>query len=650
MMWIVRDLLGLGIATPVGAALALFSVMFFDYFFLLPRHYLRRAINGPAMASKEPVPSGLLVIPSLLRGTDELDAIKTTLANVLQNDYPGDLHVVVSIDGFSDAPPLFADLRAWVGARQAGLPAGVSLYITGTPHRRGKPLAIEHAFGHVKSLVAAGAIEEFPRIYFSTDADADLGPHALEHLARRLCKPNFFTGNPGRAVAGNLHVRGNSFWRGWRHFFTEEGQLSLQVAREYLVSNIARYNLRPFPISGITGVLYCTWTDILLEGPRYMGFMRTLNVRDWLGWWLGFAPPRFSESNVAPIPELLAGDTDDTVGAFLAIASRWENGRLTLDAPRTPVHALYYLLRSFFFDRALRYEPEARVYTSSPSTVGSLWRQRMRWNAARIEVVGRFSASYRYHWDLGMACVGAVGLMLKCLCFGVFSYVTAPLALAKGGFALPIALGISLQIAFYGVSTVMALLLDDAFRKNWRLLLALPCAVIYVPVYGFWAGAIGVLKDVLFFGNCTKFAPESTLIKGDSTRVALLARVRRVVVLAVRSAIYGDVPLGAFWLGWGETPWTPSGYLGWTSGKRPGLYERLRFGANVVASGEVAPSIAGLREAVTPATSLPVPVLAEGAAATVRRPVLRAVPGTGAPRRPASTFAVPPSAAARRAA
>jgi hypothetical protein len=29
------------------------------------------------------------------------------------------------------------------------------------------------------------------------------------------------------------------------------------------------------------------------------------------------------------------------------------------------------------------------------------------------------------------------------------------------------------------------------------------------------------------------------------------------------------VPLGAFWFGWGETRWTPSGFDGWTTGKKP---------------------------------------------------------------------------------
>jgi len=67
----------------------------------------------------------------------------------------------------------------------------------------------------------------------------------------------------------------------------------------------------------------------------------------------------------------------------------------------------------------------------------------------------------------------------------------------------------------------------------------------------------------------TGFAPETTLIRGGSHRLALAFRLRRALSLVVRSAVMGDVPLGWFWLGWGATPWTPSGYEGWTSGKRP---------------------------------------------------------------------------------
>jgi hypothetical protein len=367
----------------------------------------------------------------------------------------------------------------------------------------------------------------------------------------------------------------------------------MQVAREYLVTSMMRFNLRPLPICGIPGALYCTWTEILVQGPRFMGFMKTLNRRDWVRWLFGAAPPRFSESKVRPIPELLAGDTDDTVSAFLAIMARWENGRLTLDAAPTPIHSFYYMLRTMLFDRGLRYEPEARVYTSSPSTVGSLWRQRMRWNASRIEVVGRFRKSFRYHWDLSLAGLGSVGLMLKCAVFGLFAYVQAPLVMAKSGIFLPLVVGLAVHFAIYTVSTLLALVIDGALVSKWRLMLAVPIAPLYLPIYGFWAGAAGMIKDVLLVGNCTKFAPETTLIKGGSERIALFARVRRAAVLMVRSAVYGDVPLDAFWFGWGETRWTPSGFQGWTTGKRPSLYQRLRHGVDtrgVAVESAIAPA------------------------------------------------------------
>lgn len=603
MVWLLADLQTLFVATPVGAVALLVLLFFGDQLaLLLPWRLLRSALGRQPQASKERLPSGLLIIPSLLRGVEELEAIKATVSNVIENDYPGEIVVVTSIDGALDAPRLFAELERWFEARQRDLPKDVSLHLIGTPDRRGKPLAIDHAIRHVEKLVERGVSARFPEIYFSTDADADLGPHALELLARRLVKKNFFTGNPGRAVAGHLHVREEQYWKGWRHFLTLEGQLTLQVAREYLVTGMMRYNVRPLPICGIPGALYCTWTHILVEGPRFMGFMKTLDRRDWVKWWFGAAPPRFSESKAAPIPELLAGDTDDTVSAFLAIMARWENGRLTLDAPRTPVHAFLYMLRTLLFDRGLRYESEARVYSSSPSTVGTLWRQRMRWNASRIEVVGRFRKSFRYHWDVSLAGLGSVGLMIKCAVFGLFAYVQAPLVMAKTGLLLPLAVGLVVHSAIYTVSTVLALLIDGVLVSRWRLLLALPVAPLYLPIYGFWAGAVGMTKDVLLLGNCTKFAPESTLIKGGSSRIALFARVRRAAVLALRSAIYGDVPLGTFWFGWGETPWTPSGYQGWTTGKRPSLYARLRFGVTTehatighAAASEPAPHLAVVR-------------------------------------------------------
>ena len=68
-----------------------------------------------------------------------------------------------------------------------------------------------------------------------------------------------------------------------------------------------------------------------------------------------------------------------------------------------------------------------------------------------------------------------------------------------------------------------------------------------------------------------KFAPEATLIKGATSRIALGFRIRRFYGLCVRSVIVGDVPLGAFWFGWHKTKWTPNGYEGWTTGKVPAV-------------------------------------------------------------------------------
>src|SRR4051812_42627901 len=202
MSWIFRDFVNLYIATPIGGFAFAFWLMFFDYFYPLPRRLILQTLYGPAQSTPDAMlPSGLLVIPTLLRGTEELEAIKATIENVIANGYPGKMIVVASIDGYAEGPDAYLALRGWISDKQATLAKGVWLYVTGTPKRRGKPLAIENAVQFVKQLVASGEHAEFPKIYFSTDADADMGPHAFEHIARRLCKKNIFTGSPGRAVA-----------------------------------------------------------------------------------------------------------------------------------------------------------------------------------------------------------------------------------------------------------------------------------------------------------------------------------------------------------------------------------------------------------------------------------------------------------------
>jgi hypothetical protein len=99
--------------------------------------------------------------------------------------------------------------------------------------------------------------------------------------------------------------------------------------------------------------------------------------------------------------------------------------------------------------------------------------------------------------------------------------------------------------------------------------LALPLSPLYAICFTYAPTVVGAVNDVLLFGNVTGFAPETTLIRGGSSRIALLYRARRALLLSVRAARRGDVPWGTFWFGWGATSYTPSGYEGWTSGKRP---------------------------------------------------------------------------------
>lgn len=567
IVWNLRTMSGFTLGVPFAKVLLISLLVCWDYPLLLPYLLAVRAIAGGGRRRAESTDAlpVLVVIPSLLRKRDELTSMMSTVESVAGNGYPGDLLVVLTIDGTRDAPALYEELHAWAVRQSYG--ERFRLFVTGTPMRRSKPMAIDHAMDFVRELVASGKYPAFPPVYVSTDADADLGPCALENIVRRLQRRSPLTGAPARVVAGALHVRGNSFWRGFRHFFTIEGQLNLQVAREYYVSNIGRYNIRWLPLSGVPGAFYCTWSEIFLSIPRFMGYMRTLEPRHWLRWWMGQEPPRFSETTAAPIPEMMAGDTDDTVTAYAATIARYEGGRFTFDPPRTPAHALFYMLRGVFVDRAIRYEPTARVFTSSPTTIRALMKQRRRWNTSRIELTGRFWPSLGYHWTLGLPVMIVKLMMARSVVIGVLVYLLVPIFAFREHLVTGFVLAYLCNVVCYGLLTFFTLLLNDELRY-WRLGLALPLAPLYVLLFNWVPGAVGAVNDVLLFGNVTGFSPETTLIKGGSQRIALLFRVRRAVLLAVRSLVCGDVPLGKFWLGWRETHWCPNGFEGFTTKRR----------------------------------------------------------------------------------
>ncbi len=565
-----RDPFTLAWPVLVGAFLII-TLTQSDFLVVLTR-WLWRVVRQRPDPPVGSLPPALAIIPSLLRNREDLEAITVTANACATNGYPGELVIVAAVDGLQESPQLAAELRAWVKARRDA--PGVHLHVTGNPTRLGKMMAVESGVTAMRALVAQGVYPVFPPLYFSIDGDGTLSPGALGLAARRLLTPHRFSGNPRRVVAGKVCIRPDLFWKGWslaslRQFFSVSGQIYFQVAREFLYSNVSRFNLKLRPQIGIPGALYCTWTQILLEAPRFMGFMRTITLRQWLAWWVGAPPPQFAQSTAAPLPEALTGASDDTCISFLAAMSTWREGKLVLEAPRSPLHALGRVVRSYFWERSPDYEPEARVFTYTPTTVKGLWVQRVRWNASRFECGFRFKNAFAFHWEVGAWVVLHLWLTLMNILAVLAAYLVLPMLLlgASRGAAGAL-LAYLLQTFTYAVFTALALILERDRRRFWPVLFALPLAPLYSVCINFSACLAGVFKDLFLFGNTTRFAPEWTLVKGRTVRIALLFRLRRLLALCVRSVVVGDVPFGAFWVGWTETPWTPNGYEGWTTGRR----------------------------------------------------------------------------------
>ena len=184
------------------------------------------------------------------------------------------------------------------------------------------------------------------------------------------------------------------------------------------------------------------------------------------------------------------------------------------------------------------------------------------------EVTGRFWRALWFHWSLGLSAVSVVTLIARYCFVGAFVYFRLPLAVFNSPFLTAFLLGYACQLAGYSMLTLLALVFNGE-RRLWRLTLAMPLSPLYAICFTYAPTVVGAVHDVLLFGNVTGFAPETTLVIGGSSRIALAYRARRALLLAVRAVRKSDVPLGAFWVGWGATPYTPSGYEGWTTGRRP---------------------------------------------------------------------------------
>ena len=604
LLWAFRTYDSFTVAWPILLSLAIcLLVGQTDLVLLLGAWFAKIAVNRAdsfRRAEKDARPTALVIIPSLLRNAEDLNAFTTTVESCGTNGYPSEIVILACVDGLTEQPALAAELKAWVAAQS--YPENVHVYVTGTPIRLGKMMAVESGVSFMHELVADGKHAKFPDIYFSIDGDGTLGTDALERMAARLTTPHPLTRNPRRIVSGKICIRPDLFWQGWRTFFTLKGQLYIQVAREFVVSNMTRYNWKLNPMIGVPGALYCTWSSIIIDAPRYMGFMKTIRFTDWLGWWVGKSPPRFSESTAKSCPEALTGASDDTCIAFIASIASWQDGVLSLDAPRTPIHAIGRFIWSCLIERSHDYEPEARVFTYTPTSLNGLWKQRVRWNASRFECAGRFWRSFWFHWEIGLPVVLHLSIVVQTVVGMTIYYVLLPYYCLKQGNALmAYVLGYVCQTLAYTLYTVIGLLLEREYKKFWRVLLCLPLAAPYCIFINFFGCVTGVTKDLLLFGNTTNFAPEHTMTKSGCQRVALAFRVRRFLAVALRAAVYGDVPLGWFWFGWTETKWTPSGFEGWTTGKK----QRAIFLRPAAPSLSLAPAPVRVRVSLVPTATTP---------------------------------------------
>lgn len=512
----------------------------------------------------------LVVIPTLMKSKGDLADLQDAAGTVVGNGYPGRVVLVMSIDGASDAPALVDELETWATSvsQGQGVTKNVTILVARVPQRAGKGVAVAAGLERAERAVADGELAQVPPVFFNMDADGVLAPRALERMVAKLVRPGWLTRQKPMIVASNVLVRREHYWTGWRGFFTVKGQLALQVAREYMTSiSIARNNRGILPQTGVSGALYCTWTDLHHAAPAYASFMKSLRRRDLAAWWLGVAPPRFASFTGEPNVRATAGPGDDTWMAWMAMAARWNAGKIDLELPRSPLHALGRLIRSFIV-RPIAYDPLARVYTATPTTVKGLFKQRVRWNTSRSFLLSRFGRMPAFCWQLGFWVVFDLALMIWIHAFILIALLGWPFAKRPATWLALLAIGYLTQLVVRGAATLLASLQDHDVRGHWHKLLALPLSGIYHLVFNIAAAIVGFTKDFLLFGVNTHFAPEETLAASKTSRLALAYRLTRCAKLAWRALRHGDVPMGWFWLGWNETPWTANGYAGWTNSKR----------------------------------------------------------------------------------
>jgi len=570
ILWRLHDSMHLAwvVIFALVVSLCLLNVHYIPVVF---RTAFRRLVSGNSSHTPKNMgncPTGLVIIPSLLRNEEDYTAIIATVESCASNQYPNDLYIIVSIDGKNENQKLFAQLANWLDSRSYS--NTVKLHLTYDEVRRSKMMAIDRGAQYMKALVASGAVSSFPTIYFSIDADSILSEQALNRMASQLNTPHPITGNKRRTIAGTPMVHSHVLWQGWRSFFTIENQIYLNVARMFMMSGVARSNLGVIPYIGVPGAIYATWSEILLDAPKFMGYIRSITFIDWLRWWVGIPLPTFAESSAEPIPQLLTGNTDDTSMAVVISISTWQDNRFVLELPRSPLHAFGRLLRSWFIERTHNHDPESKAYTYVPPSIKGLWLQRKRWNSSRIELNLRFSKAFLFCWDTGFPFMFQLSIVGIIFFRVLLTYVIIPFVIFGEASNVFYCLMVGMTLSFICnlILTLTALAMDTERRRYWAVLLALPTAGLFSLVFGATVGIWGFMKDVLWKGNNVKFTPASTLITGGSQRIAIAFRVQRFLSMCIRSLRYGDVPFGLWWGSWYErVPYVRNGYADWSNKK-----------------------------------------------------------------------------------
>ena len=256
---------------------------------------------------------------------------------------------------------------------------------------------------HMKQLVASGRVARFPELFFNMDADSALGERALERMVYRLTRKRRLTGRPYHIVTSNVIVPFEQCLgrAGARSSASRAGSRCWWRGSTSGRSRPGKVNYKLSPTMEVSGALYCTWSDIYLAAPRYAAFMQQLRLRDWLKWWIGCPPPRFSEFRGDPLPEAMTGPGDDTWMGWFAACCKLENGRFTPEFPRTPLHALaaallQYLSRTVV--RPPRQGLQQDAHATNPAPCGS---SACAGTARACRTCSRHWPSLAYHWKAG---------------------------------------------------------------------------------------------------------------------------------------------------------------------------------------------------------------------------------------------------------